>query len=157
MNPYLNSSQHCRIFILLLLASCALYSPRAAARGASKAKPRSKQNLYAVLEKVPAKARLKLNPLDGNADAVLAGSKLFQEHCAECHGTKAAGAKRGPSLIDDTVEQATPGSLFWILSNGVVRHGMPDWSKLPEPQRWQIVSFLKSFKAQISSGSSQSP
>ena len=23
---------------------------------------------------------------------------------------------------------------------------MPDWSKLPEPQRWQIVAFLKSFR-----------
>jgi mono/diheme cytochrome c family protein len=42
------------------------------------------------------------------------------------------------------VQQATPGTLFWILTNGVVRRGMPVWSKLPEPQRWQIVSYLKS-------------
>jgi hypothetical protein len=34
--------------------------------------------------------------------------------------------------------------LFWILTNGVVRQGMPVWSKLPEPQRWQIVTFVKS-------------
>jgi hypothetical protein len=31
-----------------------------------------------------------------------------------------------------------------VLTNGVVRHGMPVWSKLPEPQRRQIVSYLKS-------------
>ena len=37
-----------------------------------------------------------------------------------------------------------PGALFWILTNGVGRRGMPVWSKLPEPQRWQIVSYLKS-------------
>ena len=42
------------------------------------------------------------------------------------------------------VQQASPGTLFWILTNGVVRRGMPVWSKLPEPQRWQIVSYLKS-------------
>jgi mono/diheme cytochrome c family protein len=37
--------------------------------------------------------------------------------------------------------------LFWILTNGVVRHGMPVWSKLPEPQRWQLVSYVKSLTA----------
>jgi hypothetical protein len=45
-------------------------------------------------------------------------------------------------LADDV--QSTPGTLFWILTNGVVRRGTPVWSKLPEAQRWQIVSYLKS-------------
>jgi len=34
--------------------------------------------------------------------------------------------------------------LFWLLSSGVTRKGMPVWSKLPEAQRWQIVRYLKS-------------
>jgi len=38
--------------------------------------------------------------------------------------------------------------LFWILNNGVVRRGMPVWSKLREPERWQIVTFLQSLKLQ---------
>jgi hypothetical protein len=59
---------------------------------------------------------------------------------------KAEGTKRAPSLLKEQVQQATPGALFWILTNGVVRHGMPVWSKLPEQQRWQIVTFLKSFR-----------
>jgi hypothetical protein len=42
---------------------------------------------------------------------------------------------------------ATPGAVYWVISNGVVRHGMPSWSKLPEVQRWQIVSFLESLNA----------
>jgi mono/diheme cytochrome c family protein len=37
-----------------------------------------------------------------------------------------------------------PGAIFWILTNGVVRKKMPVWSKLPEPQRWQLVSYIKS-------------
>jgi mono/diheme cytochrome c family protein len=30
------------------------------------------------------------------------------------------------------------------MTNGAVRSGMPVWSKLPEPQRWQIVTYVKS-------------
>ena len=42
------------------------------------------------------------------------------------------------------IQDAEPGAIFWVLTNGVVRKGMPVWSKLPEPQRWQLVSFIKS-------------
>ena len=75
---------------------------------------------------------------------MVAGAKLFDLHCAECHGEMAEGGRKGPSLRADEVQQATPGTLFWILTNGVVRRGMPVWSKLPEPQRWQVVRYLKS-------------
>jgi mono/diheme cytochrome c family protein len=102
---------------------------------------------YTELAKVPEKARDKQNPLENDPDLVLAGGKLFQRHCAECHGMKAEGSKRAPSLLRKEVQEATPGALFWVLTNGVVWHGMPVWSKLPEPQRWQIVAFLKSFRA----------
>lgn len=101
-------------------------------------------SVYAELTKVPEKARAKPNPFEGNPDAVTAGQKLFEEHCAECHGDTAEGARKGPSLRAEEVRRATSGSLFWVLSNGVVRRGMPDWSKLPEPQRWQLVTYLKS-------------
>lgn len=101
---------------------------------------------YAAMEKVPAAARAKPNPLEQDPEARAAGGKLFEQHCAECHGMKAEGTKRAPSLLKEQVHQATPGALFWILTNGVVRHGMPVWSKLPEQQRWQIVTFLKSFR-----------
>jgi len=54
------------------------------------------------------------------------------------------GGKKAPNLLAPEVQLATPGTLFWLLTNGVVRSGMPVWSKLPEPQRWQLVSFIKS-------------
>ncbi len=40
------------------------------------------------------------------------------------------------------MQQATPGEIFWVVTNGVIRKGMPAWAKLPAPQRWQIVAFL---------------
>ena len=99
---------------------------------------------FAEFAKVPERARVRRNPLEPDPEAVAAGKKLFGQHCAECHGTNAEGSEKAPNLHADEVQKATPGTLFWILTNGVVRRGMPVWSKLPEPERWQIVSFLKS-------------
>lgn len=99
---------------------------------------------YAELEKAPEKAKNRQNPLENDPEAVAAGRILFQDHCAECHGDDADGARKGPSLRVSEVRAATPGTLFWVLTNGVVRKKMPAWSKLPEPQRWQVVKYLKS-------------
>lgn len=109
------------------------------------------KSVYAELAKVPAKAAGRHNPLEADPEAVAAGGKLFEQHCAECHGVNADGGKKGPSLLAEEVQQATPGTLFWLLTNGVVRKGMPVWSRLPEPQRWQLVSYIKSL------GMSQTP
>jgi len=101
----------------------------------------------ALFAKVPENARMRSNPLQDDPDAVAAGRKLFADHCSECHGRSAEGGKKAPNLHADEVQDATPGTLFWIVSNGVVRKGMPVWSKLPEPERWQIVTYLKSLKS----------
>jgi mono/diheme cytochrome c family protein len=128
------------VLLLPLLATLAL--AQKSARD-SKYDPTSKE-VYAELAKAPRKAVARPNPLANDPDAVAAGANLFDQHCTECHGQLAEGGRKGPSLRADPVQQATPGTLFWILTNGVVRRGMPVWSKLPEPQRWQLVSYLKS-------------
>lgn len=101
-------------------------------------------SVYAELAKAPRKAVARRNALENDPNAVAAGANLFDQHCAECHGAMADGGRKGPSLRADQVQQASPGAIFWILTNGVVRRGMPVWSKLPEPQRWQLVSYIKS-------------
>lgn len=139
-----------RLPALLALAIAALLTLDISfAIAQSENSPVSKTNKwdYTALAKVPEKARAKRNPLENDPDAVAAGGKLFEQHCAECHGMKAEGTKRAPSLLNPEVQDASPGAIFWILTNGIVRHGMPVWSKLPEPQRWQIVTFLKTFRA----------
>jgi mono/diheme cytochrome c family protein len=100
--------------------------------------------VYAELAKAPQKARAKHNPLEKDPDAVVAGRNLFEQHCTECHGDLADGSRKGPSLMVEQVQNAEPGAIFWLLTNGVVWRGMPVWSKLPEPQRWQLVSYIKS-------------
>ena len=112
---------------------------------------KNRASVYAELAKAPEKARAKPNPLEKDPDVVVAGRNLFERHCAECHGAAAGGGKKGPSLRAPEVQGAPPGAIFWILTNGVVRRGIPVWSKLPEPQRWQLVAFIKSLGVSTSS------
>src|ERR1051326_7914750 len=99
---------------------------------------------YKEIASAPVKARAKRNPYEGKSEALAAGRNLFEQHCAECHGDDASGGKKAPSLRAAEIQGAEPGAIFWILTNGVVRRGMPVWSKLPEPQRWQLVTYVKS-------------
>lgn len=105
---------------------------------------KSPSEVYAEIAKAPEKARNRSNPLENDPEAVAAGRLLFEDHCAECHGENAEGGKKGPSLRAPEVQNAAPGAIFWLLTNGVVRKGMPVWSRLPEPRRWQLVRYLKS-------------
>lgn len=99
----------------------------------------------AWLAKVPTRDHDKANPYQGQADAVAAGRRVFVEHCAKCHGDDAEGTKKRPSLRTQRVQQqATEGDLHWLLVNGSMGHGMPSWSKLGDPQIWQVVSYVRS-------------
>ncbi|HVH88994.1 MAG TPA: c-type cytochrome [Terriglobales bacterium] len=96
------------------------------------------------LSKVPESERVRPNPMAGDPNSVAAGAKLFRQNCATCHGKQAQGQSKRPNLHSDRLKSATPGELEWLLKNGSLRNGMPSWSRLPEPQRWQLVTFLKS-------------
>lgn len=96
--------------------------------------------------KVPEKERARENPYDSRSDAIAAGAKLFRQNCASCHGSEATGTERKPNLHSDRIRNSTPGELEWLLKNGSMKNGMPSWSRLPEQQRWQIVSYLKSLQ-----------
>ncbi len=93
---------------------------------------------------VPAPDRNRTNPYAQRPDSVAAGSKLYAEYCAQCHGSDALGRGKKPSLRSTEVQQATDGEIFWLLKNGSRRRGMPSWVSLPEPSRWQIIAFIKS-------------
>lgn len=128
--------------------SVAFVGARSAAQDNDGAVLKKHSSTYVDLKNAPQKVRERKNPYGSDPEAVRAGGKLFGQHCARCHGKKAGGTRYGASLLNEEVQQATPGTLFWVLTNGVVRRGMPVWSKLPEPERWQIVTFLQSLAPQ---------
>jgi len=113
---------------LLITAAC-LLSVLALASGQS------------LVMRAPAKATSAANPFEGNERARRAGAKLYARECAACHGANREGGK-APSLRQAEVYQAAPGKLFWILRNGSLQRGMPSFAHLPEPERWQIITFL---------------
>ena len=91
------------------------------------------------------------NPLAGHEQARAGGAKLFQQRCATCHGADGRGTKKAPALADPGVQAQTDGELFWKISSGNTRAGMPAFSFLPEPQRWQLVLHVRA----LSTGTSQ--
>ncbi len=93
--------------------------------------------------KVPQVDRDRVNPYAGQPQAAAAGKLLFEDNCAKCHGDDAEGRHGRPSLRSQRIAHATDGELAWILRNGQTFHGMPSWSALPEQQRWQIITFLR--------------
>jgi mono/diheme cytochrome c family protein len=97
------------------------------------------------LKNVPADYHAKVNPFGSQPSAIAGGAKLFGEHCAKCHGQDALGRGKRPSLRTARVQQqATEGDIFWLLKNGNLGHGMPNWSGIPEPSRWQLIAYVKS-------------
>jgi mono/diheme cytochrome c family protein len=96
------------------------------------------------LRKVPAKDHERTNPYHGQADAIAAGQRLYADHCSKCHGENAQGTRKRPPLRSARVQfQATEGDLHWLLVNGNMRKGMPSWAKLPDPELWQLIAYLK--------------
>ncbi len=92
----------------------------------------------------PASASAMKNPDAGNQQAAEAGAKLYAANCAACHTPTGKGTGNIPSLASGAAQSANDGELFWFVTNGKPDSGMPSWSQLPEEQRWQIVTFLKS-------------
>src|SRR5215469_5369533 len=56
---------------------------------------------YEALSHVPDRDKARMNPLDGDPDAIQAGEKLFMQHCVECHGDNLGGTSRGINLMDE--------------------------------------------------------
>lgn len=102
--------------------------------------------------KAPPEADQVFNPLLNMLEAEAKGKELYTLYCQSCHGESgygdgAAGAGQGQkpaNFHDERVIKQRQGSLFWKISNG--RGNMPPFEKsLTEEQRWQLVSYIRSF------------
>ena len=92
----------------------------------------------------PESAQKMKNPYDGQPAAIASGKQLYGRNCLSCHGKTGEGQGNVPSLIDGRLETATAGEVFWFVTKGDKDNGMPSWAQLPEKQRWEIVSYVKS-------------
>jgi len=87
-------------------------------------------------------------------DVVANGAEIFRVNCSMCHGPMADGngtvgdklAANGytkpPNLMAPTTQNRSDGSMFWVITNGVVV--MPKFGLLlPEQDRWSVVAYLR--------------
>jgi putative copper resistance protein D len=86
------------------------------------------------------------------AVSIAHGHTLYREHCEGCHGpggrgdgAGAAGLARRPAdLTAPHTSQHTAGDLFWWLTHGIPRAGMPGFGdRLTVEDRWDLVNFLR--------------
>src|SRR5690348_1976615 len=92
----------------------------------------------------PDTAKAEKNPYEGKPTTMAEGKRLYGRNCLSCHGITGHGKGNVPSLINDKVKSATEGEIFWFITKGSKDNGMPAWAFLPEQQRWEIVSYIKS-------------
>jgi mono/diheme cytochrome c family protein len=95
----------------------------------------------------PADASARQNPLRDKPALAAGGAKVFSRSCDLCHGEAARKARpKAPDLASPAVQAESDGALFWKISEGNTRAGMPSFSSMPETQRWQLVLYLRSLK-----------
>lgn len=133
-------------FAMCVFVICSTSGTLAARKPKSAHPPGTDDGPVARLNDAPESARALKNPFENDPQAAAAGKKLFRRHCESCHGAEGYGEGRAANLHEEEIKDAPTGILFWAISNGRLRKGMPSWSGLPKAQRWQLVSYLKSLK-----------
>ena len=93
------------------------------------------------------------NPVAADSASVSRGRINYQINCAVCHGPAGAGngvvTKYGmypPSIGTAASASAgyTDGYIFGIIRNG--RGTMPSYNRIEEPDRWDIVNYLRTLQ-----------
>jgi glucose/arabinose dehydrogenase len=93
----------------------------------------------------PASAKGIKNPYAGRPRAVAAGKEIYGRTCITCHGATGEGTGNVPPIAKGPAQQATDGEVFWYVTRGDVANGMPSWASLSAKDRWQVVTYVKSF------------
>src|SRR5262245_7290762 len=86
-----------------------------------------------------------VNPLAGNPAAIQAGTRLFNDFCADCHGGGGVGNNKGPALNTGTFKHGgDDAGLFRTIKNGSPGTEMDANANVPDNQIWQLVAYIRS-------------
>ncbi len=91
------------------------------------------------------------NPVPLTAESVKAGQRLYEAHCAACHGPQgtgdgpaAVGLARKPADLRLHVPMHSDGQLYLWVTLGVPGTPMPAFAdRLSDQERWQVVHYLR--------------
>ena len=130
-------SQLSRSLVFLSLVSGLAFSPS--------------QAQTASFHGAPADSLSVKNPYAGQSKAIAAGKEVYTRNCGACHGNGGKGTGNVPPLANGPAQSAPAGAIFWYITRGDKDNGMPSWAGLPEDQRWQVISYIKSLKGAATS------
>ena len=107
--------------------------------------------------RVPASAREETNPVAVTDATLVAGRRIYREHCARCHGPQGTGngSDADPKYRDrmDLTREAgaagnPDGIVFHKILNGRANPKMPAFKdKLTPEQVWTLVGYVQSLRA----------
>ena len=101
----------------------------------------------------PAEALSLVNPVKNSPDALKLGREFYMQRCVDCHGKEGKGNgwlskgvfKPPTNLASQVVQANSDGELCWKITNG--KSPMPaNRIRFTDEQRWQIVTYLRTFK-----------
>jgi thiosulfate dehydrogenase len=97
-------------------------------------------------------------PVVSSDAAIVAGAKLYGQHCAMCHGSGVGKPTmlaqglyiRPPQFVKHGVDDDPEGETYWKIEHGIRFTAMPSYKdNLSEEQIWQIAYFLKNVPAHL--------
>ena len=101
-------------------------------------------------------AKLHVNPVPNNREALMNGKKLFNVYCIVCHGPTGEGDglvaslpnwprplyPRPPSLQSEKIRDYKDGQIFHVITMG--QNLMPSYAeKLNEEERWSVIHYVR--------------
>jgi mono/diheme cytochrome c family protein len=109
--------------------------------------------------KIPKEYQGKKNPYWSDLDAIVAGSKIYKEQCAQCHGKNGKGdgpaaqsMSPKPFNFEDGrhMSQMNDAYLYWRTMEGgkhpSFKSDMPGYKDvLTEKEVWQVLSYAHAF------------
>jgi mono/diheme cytochrome c family protein len=101
----------------------------------------------------PAAAKRK-NPVAANAASIASGQRLYDRHCAECHGTTGKGdgpaaeglAEHPSNFTDEKWEHgSSDGEMFVVIRDGAgPKSKMKGFAKkLTARQIWDVINYVR--------------
>jgi cytochrome c oxidase cbb3-type subunit III len=95
-------------------------------------------------------AALPVAELVNNEQAMSTAHNLFQQNCAQCHGSDGGGAKGFPSLADKDWQWGSDAdSVVATIANGRIAQGMVAWGPvLGEQGVEEVVAYLQQISGQ---------
>ncbi|HLG17660.1 MAG TPA: cytochrome c [Blastocatellia bacterium] len=103
----------------------------------------------------PASARKLKNPLTPTAENIKSGRTIYNDNCAVCHGedgkakTEVAATMQVKPADLTRSDDLTDGEIFWLITNGIEKSGMPDFkATINDQERWQTVLYVKTLTSE---------